>query len=405
MQMLSFFARLTPAVAFALACATALGADFNFRTQQIYDQLGVGYAVTVVDMNQDQKPDIVVVDTKRVIWFENPGWRLHTIIKDQTKPDNVCIAPYDIDGDGKVDFALGADWRPIDTRTGGTIQWLSRSESPDALWQVNPIGEEPTVHRMRWADLDGDGRKELLVGPMMGRNSTKPLWMETPLRLLAYTVPADPLHDAWKPQVISEELHVAHNFWPTDLDKDGRTDILIASFEGVSLLKRGDDGKWSRTLLGQGNQDRPEARGASEIKHGTLASGADYIATIEPWHGYQVVVYTRPTEPGQTLWQRHVLDDELKWGHGVWCANLDDDEDQELVIGVRDDRDSQRRCGLRVFDPQDSHGKEWRRQIVNAGGVNIEDLTTADLNGDGRQDVIAVGRQSHNVRIYWNETE
>ena len=100
-----------------------------------------------------------------------------------------------------------------------------------------------------------------------------------------------------------------------------------------------------------------------------------------------------------------MLDDELKWGHGVWCANLDDDEDQELVIGVRDDRDSQQRCGLRVFDPQDSHGKEWRRQIVDAGGVNIEDLTTADLNGDGRQDVIAVGRQSHNVRIYWNETE
>ena len=46
------------------------------------------------------------------------------MIEDQTKKDNVCIAPYDIDGDGQVDFALGADWRPSDTVNSGTIQWL-----------------------------------------------------------------------------------------------------------------------------------------------------------------------------------------------------------------------------------------------------------------------------------------
>ncbi|HVX60117.1 MAG TPA: VCBS repeat-containing protein [Pirellulales bacterium] len=378
--------------------------EFRFRAQQLTDKLGIGYAVTIADVNEDDKNDIVVVDTSRVIWFENPTWRERTLIQDQTKKDNVCIAPYDIDGDGKLDFALGADWRPIDTRTGGTIQWLSRGKSPGDLWTVRPIGEEPTVHRMRWADLDGDGRKELLVAPMMGRNATKPLWNETALRLLAYHIPADPAKDAWKPDVLNEELHVAHNFWPTDLNGDGQVDLLLASFEGVSLLEREKDGKWNRTRIGAGNQDNPEARGASEIKHGRLAGGADYIATIEPWHGFQVVVYTRP-EAGQTLWNRQVLDAELKWGHAVWCANLDGDEDQELVIGVRDDQSAEHRCGLRIYDPHDAASKKWRRQLVDPGGVNIEDLTAADLDGDGRQDIIAVGRQSKNVRIYWNETE
>jgi hypothetical protein len=409
----------------ALACvccwtgATLSAGELKFRAEQLPERLEVGYAVSVVDMNADRKPDIVVVDTERVIWLENSSWKVHTVIQGQTKRDNVCIAPYDIDGDGRPDFALGADWRPIDTRTGGTIQWLGRAGAaagagaagnPSAAWSVYPIGEEPTVHRMRWADLDGDGRKELIVMPMMGRDSTKPLWNEHPLRVLAYHIPADPVRDAWRPQVLNEELHVAHNFWPTDLDADGRTDLLVASFEGVTLLKRGDDGAWKGTRIGAGNQDNPEARGASEIKHGKLGDGGDYIATIEPWHGFQVVVYTRPDDPQATLWDRQVLDSDLKWGHAVWCVDLDGDNDQELVIGVRDDKDNSVRCGLRIYDPEPktSGGRfsgRWTRKIIDPGGVNIEDLTAADFDGDGRQDIVAVGRQSHNIRIYWNETE
>src|SRR5688500_14079389 len=81
-------------------------AEFDFRVHEIDTRLGVGYAVRLVDMNDDRKPDIVVVDTDRVVWYENPSWEKRTIIQGQTKPDNVCIAPYDIDGDGKLDFAL-----------------------------------------------------------------------------------------------------------------------------------------------------------------------------------------------------------------------------------------------------------------------------------------------------------
>jgi hypothetical protein len=386
-----------------LAATTAAAGEIRFRAQEIDAGLTVGYAVSLVDMNADGRTDIVVVDTERVIWYENPTWQVHTLIEEQTKRDNVCIAPYDIDGDGRLDLALGADWRPIDTRTGGTIQWLQRGASPTDLCTVHSIGEEPTTHRMRWADLAGDGRKELIVVPMMGRGATKPLWNEQALRVLAYQVPADPVAGPWVPEVISQELHVAHNFWPADLDRDGRTEILVASFEGVSLLERKPGGGWSCRRIGAGNQDNPEARGASEIKLGRLSGGADYIATIEPWHGFQVVVYTRPSAGGDGLWDRQVLDDELKWGHAVWCTDLDGDGDEELVVGVRDDKDELQRCGVRIYDPTNAGGTSWTRRLIDPGGVHVEDLAAADLDGDGLDDLVAVGRQSHNVRIYWNE--
>lgn len=397
-----------------LAAAASLGllssldaADLQFRPQEISNQLTVGYATRLADVNHDGKPDIVVVDTERVVWFENPSWKLHTIIEHQTKKDNVSIAAADIDGDGKLDFALGADWRPSDTRTSGSLQWLSRGKSLDDKWTVHPIGEEPTVHRIQFADLDADGRQELLVVPLFGRGSTAPQFAEAPLRILSYKIPADPVAGPWTPQVLNEELHVAHNFCPTDLNGDGKLDLLVASFEGVSLLERQLGGEWQRKLIGSGNQATMPNRGASEIKHGHLTDGRDYLATIEPWHGFQVVVYHRPEASASTgapraLWTRQVLDEELKWGHAVVCANLDADADEELIIGVRDTKDSANPCGLRIYDPGASAA--WSRQMVDPGGVAIEDITVGDLNGDARPDIVAVGRQTKNVRIYWNET-
>src|SRR4051812_47728980 len=105
--------RYTYSLVVVLALCSPLAASpLQFRVQEISTHLTVGYATRLIDMNDDQRPDIVVVDTERVIWFENPTWQMHTLIQNQTKKDNVCIAPYDIDGDGKLDFALGADWRP-----------------------------------------------------------------------------------------------------------------------------------------------------------------------------------------------------------------------------------------------------------------------------------------------------
>ena len=43
--------------------------------------------------------------------------------------------------------------------------------------------------------------------------------------------------------------------------------------------------------------------------------------------------------------------------------------------------------------------------MVDEGGMATEDLVVADLNGDKQPDIVASGRATRNVKIYWNETK
>lgn len=375
----------------------------QFRVQEVDRTLKVGYSVIVADVDNDMKPDIVVADAQRVIWLQNPGWKLHTIIAGQTKPDNVSIAAHDIDGDGLVDFALAADWKPFNTRSGGTLQWLKRGKTLDEPWTVHSIAEDiPTIHRIRFATLSPSKAPHLIVVPLMGRGaSAAKNWSEQPVEILSYAIPRQPLKDRWTPTTLDHSLHVIHNFHAVDVEGGGNVDLLSASYEGVSLLKRRDDRKTIHRL-GLGDQTLPEKnRGASEVRLGRLKNGQPAIATIEPWHGSQVVVYRPSGKDLEMPWQRTVIDKDLKWGHAVAWADLNGDGQDELIVGVRDNLSPQHPCGIRLYRLKDDG--LWMTERLDPGGVAVEDLTVADLNGDGKPDIIAVGRATGNVRIYWNE--
>src|SRR5437899_7872856 len=108
----------------------------KFKMQEIDNALSIGYAVLVADINGDKKHDIVVVDKEKVVWYENPTWKKRVILDGKSKPDNVCAAAVDIDGDGKIDLVLGAGWKPFDTANPGTLQWLKNPGDPDKEWQM-----------------------------------------------------------------------------------------------------------------------------------------------------------------------------------------------------------------------------------------------------------------------------
>lgn len=376
----------------------------SWQAHELPVKLTVGYAVRAIDMNGDDRLDVAIVDSKRVLWLENPTWQEHVIYAtSEAKADNVCFAPHDVDGDGLVDFALGADWQPNNTQGGGSIGWLH--QKPAGKWTYHEITSEPTTHRMNWVELAA-GKKSLVVAPLKGPSTQAPGFDQVGVRILALT-PSTSAKPQWEKRVLYDQLHVMHNFDVADFNHDQRPELLCASYEGVTWLTLDEQGDVAKAVrLGVGQEQAAPARGASEIRHGWLAGKRRFLSTIEPWHGDKVVVYVAPEdwapENANSPWQRRIIDEQLAWGHAIACANLDDDPEDELVIGVRDNKSDTHRSGVRVYDPTDASGQQWKRTLIDPGGVAVEDLVAADFDGDGRTDIVAVGRATHNAKLYWN---
>ena len=368
----------------------------KFVEQIIDPNVGeVCYAVTKADVNGDGQVDIVAVSENRVQWYEAPTWTKHIILEDQTERDNVCIAAHDIDGDGQIDFALGAGWIKANT---GTIQWISRGPTPNDKWSVHSIHQERSTHRMSFADVLGTGTPQLVVSPL-----NRSIDGIAGVRLMALEIPGQPKADHWPMTELDHSLNRMHNHTHLDWDGDSRIDTLTASEEGVFLIHKTAD-SFARTQLGTGALgDKPELRGAGEIKVGKLKTGKRFIATVEPMHGTSVTIYTERTGGGLPL-ARTVIEESMKQGHAVWAADLDCDGSDELLIGHRESGTGTiKGPGLYVFSSDDDSGQKWAKHVIDNGGIAVEDALVADFNGDGKPDLLAGGRATHNVKLYLNQ--
>jgi len=356
-------------------------ADLPFRVVDIQRDWGVVYAVRVADVNADGRPDIIAINPSQLAWFENPSWQRHVIVDGVLPRDHVTIAAHDIDGDGRVEIALGAGWNPRNTSSGGELFLATRRDAAGLEpWAVAPIGAEPTLHRIRWAMLGGQAR--LIVTPLHGRGTAPPNWDGIGARVFALTPPGAG-STTWATEVVDDSRHILHNFVVTDFDGNSGDELVTASREGLTLLTRGPDGAWSRRLLAEG--------APGEVVLGRIA-GRRVFGTIEPWHGTSVVTYVE----GKQAWARTVVDSAVTGGHAVAWADFDGDGDDELVAGWRDGEYGLARYRI------NGEGGVRDRQIIDRG-VAVEDLVVADMNADGRPDIVAGGRSTGNVRLLLNE--
>lgn len=363
------------------------------------DSFPAGYQVAVADVNGDGKPDVIALSTEanQVDWYENPTWKRRPIVR---TPRPIDLAVRDIDGNGQVEIAVGAGFFFSESTRGGDILVLHRAAMLQEPWIARQIAADPVVHRLRWADLDGDGRPELVHAPIFGPGSQGPR-APKPAHLWAFRPPRNLAEGSWDPWKIDETLAVLHGIYVGDLDQDGRDEILTASYEGIwrfDFEGQGPTAAWRKVRVGPGappGNDVPGAsRGASEVAAGKLANGRRFIASIEPWHGNQVVVYTPSGTDSD--WTRQVLDDGLSEGHALLVADFDGDGADEIVAGWRGAGG-----GLALYDPAHDGTQRFTRVPIDHN-VPAEGAVAADINADGRLDLVVVAGRTNTLAWYEN---
>jgi hypothetical protein len=120
-------------------------------------------------------------------------------------------------------------------------------------------------------------------------------------------------------------------------------------------------------------------------------------------HGNQLVIYTPPPEgPKDGLWQRRVLDDTLVDGHALACHDLLGLNNRQIVVGWRAMNKIGKRVGVKLFYTTKEDGTGWQQHLLDDNTMACEDVMGADLDGDRDVDMVAAGRASKNLKIYWN---
>jgi hypothetical protein len=360
----------------------------KFETQVLDSNVSIGYGLAIGDVDGDRKSDILLADKKQFVWYRNGDWKRFVMAENLTESDNVCIAARDIDGDGKVEVAVGAQWNPSetsDTLKSGSVHYLIRPKDPTQLWKAVQLHHEPTVHRMRWVKTEGS-HYQLIVLPLHGRGNKS--GEGEGVKVIAYETPED-VTKKWAYNIIDNSMHLTHNM---DVVVNGKEEwIYVGGKEGIKMFSY-QNGKWQPSPDGEWFV---QGKSFGEVRTGQVGGRVDLMAGIEPMHGNELNVYR---QKGSTI--HTTLTSDLNQGHALATADLIGTGYPQVVVGWREPN-SEKKVGIKIYS-QESPGT-WKDFWIDDNGIACEDLQLADLDGDGKKDIIAAGRSSHNVKIYWNK--
>lgn len=398
-----------------------------FEKQTLADQQNDGYWIEAVDINGNGKLDLVTsgLAVGQVVWYENPTWKKR-LIADFPLP--VAIDQGDIAGNGRNDLVISHNYgncmfwcRPED----GKVSWLENPghyERDDEPWNVHFITDLMAAHRLQVGYFTQKDRLELLGLPVVG---CQPYGkgVHEPVAITLLDRP-DNVLDApeWKGRIIDQEhfrvIHgvVRHKFGGysgKDLDS-----LLFASEEGINWFYYDTlEAEWKIVPIGEGEPENAGGfRGCGNVAFGKVGDDPyAYIATIDPFHGNIVTVYTH--KPGKEMtdhpWKRTVLDVFGEFdpksqgpGHHVVTGDFDGDGDDEFLVALRGPLPHQGVYYYKAIDVENGLFERWRVSTASAARIAV-----GDFNGDGRLDFATTGYytpgyylcDNSQVNIYYNQ--
>jgi hypothetical protein len=288
------------------------------------------------DVDGDGWTDIIVGawGEEGIVWYKNPGAAALTIglpwEKQQLSPTKGKIERtdlHDYDGDGVPEIHTMSY---VKQEPSEVYRFSKAADGKPALTKF-VLGLEGGGHGYAWGDVNGDGREDFL---------TEIGWYERPA--------GNPFAAPWKLHPETALPHPSCPFAVMDVNGDGRLDILFGRGHAYGVY-------WWE-------QDKPKA-------------------------------------DGTTVWKKHVIDESWSQGHVVGLADLDGDGVKELVAGKcvyahqKGDPGTDDPAVFYYYRWDKPSGKFTRHTIAGLG-ENIglgRQLGLADLDGDGRIDIVAPG--------------
>ena len=330
----------------------------------------------VFDVNGDSKPNIV----SGAYWYEGPDIRTrHPVGEVMTEGeyyDDFSTIPLDINGNGRLDFVTGGWW-------GNTLRWRENPGSPDATWPEHIIAECGSVETTRAWDVDGDGCLEIVSNTPGGP-------------LVVYRLLVDEGGKA-------SGRFAAHTVY------DGRQGHGLG-FGDITGNGRGD------FVLSRGWLEAPaDPFGGEWVMHADFDLGSACVPMlvvdvsgdglndiiVGQGHGYGLDwIEQRMDAHGRRKWVRHPIDPYNSQYHDMHWVDIDGDGACELVTGKRyrahcgNDPGAYDDIGIYYFK---WNGDSFSKQVIDYGppgsgaGCGIF-FSIADINGNGRLDIIAPGK-------------
>ena len=350
-----------------LAFVNTLNAQVpRFATHELANDLKGGYQVVVADVNGDGKPDLIALASGMtdLIWFENPTWKRHVLASGFKRMINCAFEVVD----GKPFVVLASEFNNDASKSVGIVSVLTPGADRMLPWTSREIDRIPTSHRIRALKLNS--KTVFLNLPLTATDALPPDYRgHVPIVFYRPGV--------WKRELISsDEEGVLHGVWV-----DGENAFLTASFLGIHRYTY-KNGKWIRSEITSGDPGPWPKSGSSDV---TMAGS--FVAAIEPWHGNQVIVYD------SILKTRQIIDTSLVDGHTVVSADLNHDGHHQIIAGFRGN-------GSSVFMYHLMNGT-WTRTVLD-DKMAAAACATADLNGDGRIDIVCIGASTTNLKWYEN---